>query len=504
LSGPPFLDRGDVLARSTLWNLIGQSSPALVALFAIPFLIKGLGTDRFGILTLAWTLVGYFSLFDFGLGRALTQVVSERIGQSRGHEIADIVWTATYLMVLLGVAAAAVMAMLSPWLVTRVLKIPSSLQTETLHALLVLAAGIPIVTAHAGLRGVLEAWLRFDLTNAVRIPMGILTFVVPLCVLPFSRSLFVVVAALVAVRAGGCLVQLILCVRTVPGLRLIARPRVEAVVPLLRFGSWMTVSNIVSPLMVSLDRFVIGAMISMAAVAYYSTPYEAVTKFLLIPAALVGVLFPAFSRSFVQDRADTQQLFRRGAKVVALALFPLCLLTVAFGREALAIWLGHNFADRSTRVLQLLAIGVFLNGLANVPFALIQAVGRPDITAKLHLLELPAYLATLWWLVHSWGIVGAAAAWVARVAVDALVLFIVAERSLKMARATATRLLLGLAAVLMALGWWTDSVGLVPRVLVTAVALLVFGVIGWSWILGGDDRVLFTRGLRALRAQGSR
>src|SRR5207247_10477417 len=86
------------------------------------------------------------------------------------------------------------------------------------------------------------------------------------------------------------------------------------------------------------------------------------------------------------------------AKVVALALFPLCLLTVAFGREALAIWLGRNFADNSTRVLQLLAIGVFLNGLANVPFALIQAVGRPDITAKLHLLELPAYLTTLWWL----------------------------------------------------------------------------------------------------------
>ena len=38
----------------------------------------------------------------------------------------------------------------------------------------------------------------------------------------------------------------------------------------------MTVSNVVSPLMSSLDRFVVGAVLSMTAVAYYATAYEAV------------------------------------------------------------------------------------------------------------------------------------------------------------------------------------------------------------------------------------
>src|SRR5256885_16689772 len=65
------------LARNAVWNLLSLTAPMLVALGAIPALIRTLGADRFGILTLAWMLIGYCSLFDLGLGRALTKLVSE-------------------------------------------------------------------------------------------------------------------------------------------------------------------------------------------------------------------------------------------------------------------------------------------------------------------------------------------------------------------------------------------------------------------------------------------
>ena len=70
------------LARNAVWNLLSLVAPMLVALGAIPALIRTLGADRFGILTLAWMLIGYCSLFDLGLGRALTKLVSE--GSRRG------------------------------------------------------------------------------------------------------------------------------------------------------------------------------------------------------------------------------------------------------------------------------------------------------------------------------------------------------------------------------------------------------------------------------------
>lgn len=188
--------------------------------------------------------------------------------------------------------------MISPWLVHRLLKIPEALQGETLRSFYLLAISVPVVIVAAGLRGLVEAHQRFDLVAYLRIPMGVFGFVGPFLVLPFSRSLVPVVGILVLGRFAGCAAFFWLCLRVAPELRRRVAWHGPSAVPLLRFGGWMTVTNIVGPLMVSLDRFVIARLISVTAVAYYATPYEVVTKLWIIPSALLGVMFPAFFHKF--------------------------------------------------------------------------------------------------------------------------------------------------------------------------------------------------------------
>src|SRR5258708_38264433 len=103
------------LTRNVLWNFAGQIAPLFAAVIAIPVLIRGMGTDRFGLLTLAWMVIGYFSLFDLGLGRALIKLVSEKLGEGRLAEIPKLVWTALALMALLGIVGGAAMFVLSGW-----------------------------------------------------------------------------------------------------------------------------------------------------------------------------------------------------------------------------------------------------------------------------------------------------------------------------------------------------------------------------------------------------
>ena len=74
------LTSGRLLARNTLWNLAGQILPMVVGIITIPVIIRVMGVDRFGVLSLAWVVVGYFSLFDLGIGRALTKLVAEKLG----------------------------------------------------------------------------------------------------------------------------------------------------------------------------------------------------------------------------------------------------------------------------------------------------------------------------------------------------------------------------------------------------------------------------------------
>lgn len=195
----------------------------------------------------------------------------------------------------------------------------------------------------------------------------------------------------------------------------------------------MTVTNIISPLMMYLDRFFIGTMISMAAVAYYAIPGEVITKLLLISGSLMGVLFPAFSSTFKNYPNQTIALFSRGIKYIYLVMFPMVMMILTLAGEGLTFWLGTEFARQSTMIMQLMAVAIFFTSLGQVPYSLIQGAGRPDITAKLHFIELPFYLAFLWLMIRAFGIKGAAFAWMIRAMIDSTVLYLVARRLLNLA-----------------------------------------------------------------------
>src|SRR5258708_466678 len=260
------LTGGSLLMRNTVWNLLGQFLPLAVGLFAIPVIIRSLGTERFGLLTLVWMVVGYFSLFDFGLGRALTSLVAQRIGESREEELPSLISTAKLLMLGFSIVGGLVFALAAPWLVRFVLKIAPVLQTEGIRSCYLLSISLPFVISTAGLRGILEARQRFIAVNLLRIPLGIMTYVAPLAVVRYSNRLVPMVAVLVVGRIAGWLAHLIVCLPFLPSLGKGIHFERRSVPQLINFGTWMTVSNIVSPIMVSMDRLLISAFVSLQTV----------------------------------------------------------------------------------------------------------------------------------------------------------------------------------------------------------------------------------------------
>jgi O-antigen/teichoic acid export membrane protein len=489
----------NMLARNIVWNLSGLCIPLVVAIVAMPLLIRALGTDRFGVLALAWVVIGYFSLFDLGLGRALTQLVSKKLGAGQDQEVPALIWTAFFLMLLLGLVGTVIMGLLSPWLVHKVLNVPEALQSETLYSFYLLSVSIPVIISTAGMQGILKAYQRFGLINAVRIPLGVFIFSGPLLVLPFSQSLLPLVSILVVGLLIAWGVHLPLCVRIIPALGHGIAVKRSLAGPLFRFGSWMTVTNIVGPLMVYLDRFLIGALASMTAVAYYTTPYEVITKIGIIPAALVGVLFPAFSSSFVYNRSYTARLFSQGVRFIFLGMFPVTLCIVTFAHEGIDFWLGAEFAQHSGPVLQWLAAGVFINSLAQVAFAMIQGAGRPDLTAKLHLVELPFYLLGVYWLIHTHGIRGAAIAWVARIGIDALCLFGMVRWFLPTDKSIFLQKIvpMGAALLVLVIGAMLISIGM--RVIFLFVTLIGFALGSWFLILSHKERALIANRFKPIQ-----
>jgi O-antigen/teichoic acid export membrane protein len=427
-------------------------------------------------------------LVDLGLGRAMTRAIAEKVGAAREGEIPTVFWTSLAVMLLLGCVGSAAGMAATPWLVNERLSIPADLRHETLLAFFLLALILPVDMTRSSLGGALEAKGRFDLTSLIRVTIGSYSFAAPVAVLFFTHNLVAVVAVLLIGRLATWVVSFSLCLRVFPALR--QGPRLERGVlgPLLKQGGWMNVAGLIYPLMVTLDRFVIGSLVSVTAVTYYATPYEMVAKLWVFPVAVAGVLFPAFSARHATDPSGTARLFSSGVRAVFLVITPAVLVVVTFAPDLLELWLGPEFAGSSARVLQILAIGVCVNCLSSVPFALVQGAGRSDWAAKLQLCELPIYVLSVWAMAHVAGIEGVAAVWAWRGIIDTVALFWMAGVLSRPTEAIVPIGALAATVSLLAAAVALSPADLAIKVPFAVVALTVSTGVGWRFVLGDAER----------------
>lgn len=417
--GVKSLQSGNIsLIRNSAYNVVGQLIPILIGFFTIPVLIGKLGMDRFGLLSLLWVFLGYLTFFDLGLSRAIIKMVAEQLAGRRKEDVPQTIWTTVWIASGLSIIGTLLLMSLSEYLVHHYFNIPHDLESEAQRALNVIALSLPIVTLTSVFRGVLEAQNKFLMVNILQAVNGTMTYLSPLLLVPITTSIDNVILAISLVRLLIALIHWGICAANIRGLLRVHLPTLKSSLELVHYGSWLTVSNIISPIMVYFDRFFLGSLIPVGELAYYTTPYEIITRVLILPTAVARTLFPAFSATLISDPDLAKDLF---PKVLRLVAFVMGLVSISFifiAKVGLKVWLGDIFSLRSTLLLQVFSLGVFFNGIANIPYTFLQSAGRPDLTAKIHILELPFYLGVLWFAAKHFGALGAAWTWTLRLILD--------------------------------------------------------------------------------------
>lgn len=416
-------DRNGIrLIRHSVYNLLGLGLPLIAAIFCIPVLIHELGEARFGLLTLIWAVVSYFGLFDLGLGRALTLLLSVAIAENDNKRTGSLVATSIVIMVGLGVFAGLLMASFAHIGVGSIQAVPDP--KEATNSVFMMALAMPAIVLTSGFRGVLEARNAFGIINAIRLPMGLFTFLGPVVVITYGSSrLDVIAGVLAAGRIVACLIHGWYAWRALPSENGGLHFRQTLLRPLFVSGGWLTLSNMISPFMGYVDRFIIGAIVSAAAVAFYTTPQEIVTKLWIVPGALTAVLFPAFAADIIRRDGKSKSMFNDAVSWLFFTLLPITAFLALFASEILTLWVGADFALQSATMMKIFAFGVLINCLAHIPYTLIQSAGQPRLTALLHLIQLPFFILGLWLLTSHYGAFGAAIAWLGRLVFDAFLMF---------------------------------------------------------------------------------
>ena len=408
-------------------NLLGSGIPIILTILAIPLLIKALGMEQFGLLSLSWAIIGYLSLLDLGLGRALSQQTATN--QDNQAQVTQIFWDTHTFIAGIGALSSLIIVITIGWYFHRV---TSTSHSDSALEQVFWASALMIFPSLLinSLSYFLIALEKFILLNTLKLFLSSANIIAPvlICQLLFQANHFeYIMQSLLWIRWIFAIIFFITCLYSASYLLKIKSWEFHYPVKLIKLGGWMTVTNIIGPIMTYFDRFFIASLISPSAVGGYSIAYELSSKLNIISSALSTALAPFFAKQKNQSISATQTFFF-SIIVITSIFIPLLWSINTYGDLLLRWWLQQDEVKVIYQITQWLALGFFFNAIALIFYTHLQFMERPDITAKIHLIELPCYLGLLVMLLMHQGVIGAAIAWTVRAVIDMLLLLIYSLR----------------------------------------------------------------------------
>jgi O-antigen/teichoic acid export membrane protein len=502
------LTSSSLLARNATLNLVAEGWTFLVLIVAMPKLVAFLGESAFGLFSLAWVVIGYLAFLDIGVNRAATKFVSQYLAQRDDDSMRLVVRTAFVANLTLGLIGGLGITMASPYLI-HLFKVSPEFESQARLTFYTVALAVPVLLVQGIFRAVLSSYQRFAWINCVNALAITVQWGMAVLLAWKGFGVATVVFITVIARILATCAYAVVLFKLIPRIQWTKSFAHTGVLPqLLRFGSWVSVSQVVGPVLIYLDRMLIASFVSLAAVTLYTVPYEVMTRLRVIPSSLMSTLYPAFSeRGLEGQQRNLHRLFERSVHYLLLLLLPGIIFLLVFGSDVLTLWMGQSFARQTVTVLEILALGVLANGVAFVPYNILQAVGRPDLTGKFHLLELPPYIALCLLIIPRWGITGAALASTLRLALDAGLLFWAVGKYCKCSlmslwtRSLRATLILSLALAAELALIRLSVPALWVRLGAGAASLLIYFAIVWFVIIETREKPALNAVLRMFRSQ---
>lgn len=401
--------------KNTIFNVLGAILPLLAAIYSIPILNKELNSEEFSLLLIAWAIIGYFSFFDFGVGRALTYLLPQ-VNPGEGKIISSYIYSGFLILLISSFIGTILVLLFGKFVVGEWYQISQNNIQAIKSATYICAMAVLPTTITAGIRGALEGLNLFFYSNLNRTILGLGMFISPvIAVKLFNESIIGASWSLLAVRI---LVMLI----AIWQLRfyifhISERSLSQYIKKIFNYGSWSTLSGFMSPILAYGDRLIIGGIILFAEIGAYATMQEMLLKLLVIPGAIGGALFYEFS-SITDNHEGIKNLSRKFSYLLLILMSFIVLLIFILGDFALNIWLGPEFAEGAYSILIIMSIGIMFNSVAMIPLTILSATNNVKYIGMLHFYEVLIFIPCVFYFTTKFGLIGASLVWTGRAFID--------------------------------------------------------------------------------------
>ena len=409
--------RISLLKRNVAANFLGRGFAAVLFLIAIPFYIRFLGIEAYGIIGFFTSLTALATIFDLGLTTTANRELARLSGASGEAQTArDLTRSLEFISWGSALALGAAAAFAADPIAHDWLRVENLDPEEVARAVMVMAVALLIQLPYGFYSGCLMGLQRQVLLNLVNSAGALVQVTGAIAVLwlisPSLTAFFLWQAIARGLHAAilGFLVW-----RSLPSSQ--ARPRfsLREVHKVWRFAAGMTATSIVGLLFAQMDNILLSRLLPLSQFGYYAFARAVTLGLLIFATPVFTAVFPHFSQLIAADREeDLEQRYHRATQAVVVALIPAAAVLALFAPEILWAWTGDvETTANSALLVALLAVAMAAHGVLHVPYALLLAAGRMSFIFFANSFALIFLFASILYLTNLHGATGAAWAWIA-------------------------------------------------------------------------------------------
>jgi len=383
----------------------------LLNLVVIPFQIRILGAEAYGLLGFAASLQIVFSILDFGLS---VTVIREVAGDTSSGRLAscELVQTVATIYWLIALVLGLGLVFSAGWLVHRWLVLESLSLQQAATAIRIMAGWVVFSWPVALYTSVLTGLQRLDVVNVLRVLTTTLNLGGGIIVLIVSGRLNLFLGWMGFSAFVTVLLYMVMCKRLLPELTLKPVISSSVIKRIWRFSLDMNLISVLTVLYTQTDRLLISKLMPLSALGYYNTAYNVTKGISIVQGFFSSAVLPALASDYSRGQQQALQVhYEKYARVLVYLIGLPSFALVFWGRDILQVWTTPEVANNSYRVLALLAVGFLLNAAMSAPYILSVATGYTRLLLKVNLMAVPFYFPALYLLIRWYGIEGAGLVW---------------------------------------------------------------------------------------------
>jgi O-antigen/teichoic acid export membrane protein len=396
--------------KNSFYNLLGGLIPAIAALLTVPVIVNRLGEVEYGVFALVTSVVGYFAVLDINVTAGSIKYLAEYKARNETRKVAQVLLFGGCIYLAIGLIGGICIFFFAEFLASAIFRVPPQLQQTAIDTLQVASFAFLFGQLQTYLQSVPQALQRYDLSGKLESLFGSLASFSTVGVVLAGGGLVEIMYVRLALSIANCCVLTRMVRIVLPGLRFAAPDRIIAK-NLMSFSAFSYLSRIATITYLNSDKLLIGAMIDMRALAFYTVPFLLVNRTFSMIYRLGQVIFPVTSALAAQGEAmELKAIYLRATRYLVYLNASLCIMLCAFSRELLHYWAGPMFGPQAALVLVIVSAAVFLDSLTNLPSLVNDGLGKPKNTGMFAVLRAAVGLGAAYFAIQHHGIIGAAGA----------------------------------------------------------------------------------------------